>query len=133
TGGDFSGSRGAVPNPLIFFLDACAVQYLAENQVSSLDEVLRVARDGFRLVHYNPLDAYNDRGLRVLQVITSLQRGGAERVTLDLMAELPGFDTRVRLATLGRALRESFPLPKGTHELAGCDPAARGPELRRNC
>jgi glycosyltransferase involved in cell wall biosynthesis len=69
----------------------------------------------------------------VLQVITSLQRGGAERITLDLMAELPGLHTRVRLATLGRALREAFPAPPGTRELAGLarDPEARMAELRR--
>lgn len=135
TSGEFSRSTEAVPTPPAFFLDALALRRMAESKVGSLEELWRIAAAEFRVVHYGPLDAYEDRGMRVLQVITSLQRGGAERVTLDLMAELPALDTRVRLATLGRALREAFPAPPGTHELAGLarDPAARGAEVRRIC
>ena len=134
TSGDFSRSTQAFPTPPAFFLDALALCRLAEKKVGSLEELWRIAAD-FRLVHYGPLDAYEDRGMRVLQVITSLQRGGAERVTLDLMAELPALNTRVKLATLGRALREAFPAPQGTCELAGLarEPAARAAEVRRIC
>ena len=86
-----------------------------------------------RVVHYAPLDVYDDRGLRVLQVITSLHRGGAERMTLDLMAELPACNVRARLATLGRPLREAFAAPAGTLDLAGplANPEARAAALAR--
>jgi glycosyltransferase involved in cell wall biosynthesis len=135
TSGEFSRSTQAVPIPPAFYLDALALRRMAESKVGSLEELWRIAAAEFRMVHYGPLDAYEDRGMRVLQVITSLQRGGAERVALDLMAELPALNTRVRLATLGRAMREAFPAPPGTHELAGVarDPAARGAGVRRIC
>jgi glycosyltransferase involved in cell wall biosynthesis len=135
TSGEFSRSTQAIPTPPAFFLDALGLRRMAASKVGSLEELWRIAAAEFRVVHYGPLDAFEDRGMRVLQVITSLQRGGAERVTLDLMAELPALNTRVRLATLGRAMREAFPAPPGTHELAGLarEPAARGAELRRIC
>ena len=34
-------------------------------------------------MRFGPLDVRYDPGLRVVQVVTSLQRGGAERLTLD--------------------------------------------------
>jgi glycosyltransferase involved in cell wall biosynthesis len=135
TGGEFSGLAGAIPMPPAFFLDALALQSLAGTKIGSLEEILGIVKEEFRVVHCAPLDAYEDGGMRVLQVITSLQRGGAERVTLDMMAELPGLNARVKLATLGRAVREAFPTPAGTIELAGLarDPAARVAEVRRIC
>src|SRR4051794_29550432 len=38
----------------------------------------------WRVVRFDSLDVRFDLSLRVVQVVTSLQRGGAERVTLDL-------------------------------------------------
>jgi glycosyltransferase involved in cell wall biosynthesis len=99
------------------FLDSMAVQKVAASGACSLEDILRCALAGLRCVHYAPLDVYDDRGLRVLQVITALQRGGAERVTLDLVAELPAQGVRVRLATVGRPSREAFPAPPGTLDL----------------
>ena len=99
------------------FLDAMAAKHVAASRASSLQDILRCALAELRCVHYAPLDVYDDRGLRVLQVITALQRGGAERVTLDLVAELPAQNVRVRLATLGRPSREAFPAPPGTLHL----------------
>lgn len=37
-----------------------------------------------RIIHWQPLDVWHDARLRVIQVITSLQRGGAERIAIDL-------------------------------------------------
>ena len=134
TGGDFT--RLANPhthpshNPHLLssiFLDSIAVAALREQATSSLEEILRTALQQLRVVHYAPLDVYDDRGLRVLQVITALHRGGAERMTLDLMAELPACNVRARLAILGRPSREAFAVPAGTLDLSG---AAGNPEAR---
>jgi glycosyltransferase involved in cell wall biosynthesis len=131
TGGDFSRSPNPFPLAASLFLDALATRILAEKAVTSLPEVLEIARAEFRLVHFAALDVHDDRGLRLLKVITSLQRGGAERVALDLMAELPAMNTRVRLATLGQAVREAFPAPPGTHNLSAARREMRHTELMR--
>ena len=110
----------SVPASLLassIFLDSVAVQKVAASGACSLQDILRCALAELRCVHYAPLDVYDDRGLRVLQVITALQRGGAERVTLDLVAELPAQGVRVRLATVGRPSREAFPAPPGMLDL----------------
>src|SRR5208337_1444571 len=107
TGGNFAPVH-SFPEPVALLLDSIAAKALAEIRASTLEEVVRRALEQFRVVHYAPLDVYDDRGLRVLQVITALHRGGAERMTLDLMAELPACKVRARLATLGRPLREAF-------------------------
>jgi len=132
TGGDFARVDG-FPEPVALFLDSTATKALADKGASSWEDILRTALEHFRLVHYAPLDVYDDRGLRVLQVITSLHRGGAERMTLDLMAELPACNVRARLATLGRPLREAFAAPAGTLDLAGAggNPEARAATLAR--
>ena len=126
TGGDFAPVH-SFPEPVALFLDSIATAALAEKGASTLEEVVRTALEQFRVVRYAPLDVYDDRGLRVLQVITTLHRGGAERMTLDLMAGLPACNVRARLATLGRPLREAFAAPAGTLDLSG---AARNPEAR---
>ena len=120
-----------LPHPCSVFLDSAAVAALAQTTVLSFEKLLRAALEQLRVVHYAPLDLYDDAGLRVLQVITALQRGGAERVTLDLMSELPAQNVRVRLATLGQPLREAFASPPRTIDLAraGANPEARGAAL----
>ena len=139
-GGDFAGLAGsphfppAILNPpASFFLDAALVKTLAEEGVHSFEGILRTALLRGRLVHYASLDVYDDPGWRGLQVVTALQRGGAERVTLDLVGELPAHGVRVRLLTLGRSLREAFPTPPGTVELAKIAPnlGKRGAALLR--
>ncbi len=108
------------------YLDSAAVAWFAAVEALSVGKILALAAANLRLVHVPSLDVYEDHGWRVFQIITALQRGGAERVTLDLMAELPGQNVRVRLATLGRAGREAFPNPPGTLELAGAARDADG-------
>ena len=131
TGGDFSGLATSTFLPSAIYLDVLATRVLAEKGATSLSDVLQLAQAEFRLVHFAPLDVYDDRGLRVLKVITSLQRGGAERVALDLMAELPSLNTRVRLVTLGRAVREAFPAPKSMYDLSAVPREARHAELAK--
>jgi len=126
TGGDFSRLSDALTSlkpffeaPAILFLDAKACATLREAGASSLAEGAHIACKQFRLVHCPPLDVYSGRAVRVLQVITALQRGGAERITLDLVSELPSCGSAVQLATLGRPPREPFPAPNGTIDCGG--------------
>jgi glycosyltransferase involved in cell wall biosynthesis len=74
-----------------------------------------------RVVHWSPLDVYEsddpDR-LRVVQVVTSLQQGGAERVTWDLHDLLPGVGVDSLLVTLGRPLRRALPDPPNRVDLS---------------
>ncbi len=75
-----------------------------------------------RCVHYTPLDVNYDSRLRILQLTTTLQRGGAERIALDLTTELnrsPLCSSHyARLAVLGSPSRETFPIPAETLDLA---------------
>jgi glycosyltransferase involved in cell wall biosynthesis len=126
SGGNFErGLPAGAPELLrAFVLDVRALRLLDAAGVGSLEEFARLASEQLRVIHLPWLDVYDDGGLRVLQAITALHRGGAERVTLDLLAELPKHNRRARLATLGRPLREAFPTPAGTTELAGVPGAA---------
>lgn len=139
TGGDLnrlvdSGSVVSFDPPALF-LDSRGALALTQIAMASMGDLLRAALASLRVVHFAPLDAADDPNLRVMQVITSLQRGGAERVTLDLAAELPGCGVRPRLVTLGRPSRAAFAAPAGTIDLAdaGGNWAARLARLTNWC
>jgi glycosyltransferase involved in cell wall biosynthesis len=100
------------------YLDDVAVRHVASRQPASLSEVHQIALKELRIIHYPLLDVYEDPDIRVLQVITALQRGGAERLTLDLVAELPALNVRTRLVTVGRPSRAAFPVPVQTIDLS---------------
>lgn len=124
----------ALCDPAIVYWDERATRALRAVGPPSLAELIRFSFERLRVVHAASLDVWADEGLRVLQVVTSLQRGGAERVVLDLAAELPGQNVRSRVATLGTARRATFAPPDGLVELAkrtakGATPAALIPEL----
>jgi glycosyltransferase involved in cell wall biosynthesis len=133
TGGDFSRITApqalAELEPASLFLDALALKELSVSPLDSLGSLLQVAQARLRLVHHSPLDVYEDPSLRVVQLITALQRGGAERMTLGLMAELPALGVRTRLITLGRALREAFSTPSGALEVASSRSGSRAEAL----
>jgi hypothetical protein len=103
--------------PPSLFLDEAALAVLRQAGAASFAEVSAIGCERFRVVHAPALDVFAGPKLRVFQVITALQRGGAERVTLDLLTALREQGAVVQLATLGRALRESFSTPAGTIEL----------------
>src|SRR5262249_28880624 len=101
-----------------------------EALVSAVSAELREQRP--RLVHHAPLDVRDDEGLRVIQVVTSLQRGGAERIAVTLTEELRRHGVRCLLATLGRPTREAFAAPSGTVDLSTQAPD-RARRLRPLC
>jgi len=123
TGGDFSASRPDRLPPL-------ASVYLESILVARLGQALRqsiplaaalhnvIADESVRRVYHAPLDVCDDVALRVVQVVTSLQQGGAERLVLDLCRDIGSHGVRPLLVTLGRPTRASFPVPAGTLDLA---------------
>ncbi len=80
-----------------------------------------------RTVRFPRLDVGYFAGLRVVEVVTTLHRGGAERVVLDLVRELRVREAHVTLAVLDAASRATFPTPAGTVDLtaSGSTRAAR--------
>ncbi|WP_437314914.1 glycosyltransferase [Sorangium sp. So ce385] len=71
-----------------------------------------------RVVRHAPLDVCDDAALRVAQVVTSLQRGGAERIAIDLATELPRRGVRSRVCAVYRPTRPTFGAPPGTLDLS---------------
>ena len=77
-----------------------------------------------RAVHWPPLDWRHDPGLRILEVVTSLHHGGAEKIAWTLARSLPATGTACRLVVLGKPLRSTLPEPPGTVDLSDL-PAGR--------
>ena len=72
-----------------------------------------------RLVFWPDLNVGYDRRRRVMQVITSLQRGGAERLAIDLHeCWLKQPDLSPLLVALGAPTRDAFPNPGAFLELS---------------
>jgi len=136
TGGDLSRAlrRGlAAPPAASVYLDAVLAPLVFERV--GLGEPLEIAlaatlRDRrARVVRHAPLDVFDDGALRVAQVVTSVQQGGAERVALDLATELPRLGLRARVFALYAARRAALPSPPSTIEIAALAPAAGEGEL----
>jgi glycosyltransferase involved in cell wall biosynthesis len=105
----------------------------SELRGTSLNEIAEAAfQRGWRVIRHASLDVGFDRRPRLLQVITSLQRGGAERLVLDLHRKLPRFGVSSHLLTLGSPTRSSFPAPADAIQLRlPPDPALRAQEIIR--
>ena len=123
TGGDLDGRRlSPLPPPASVFLEASLARALGPRLAggapfeSALEETLRASRA--RVVRYPPLDVHTDRVLRVAQVVTSLQQGGAERVALSLSEALPKMGSATLLVALGGPTRASFAVPPGALDLS---------------
>ncbi len=71
------------------------------------------------VVHWARLDhAPDDLRLFVMQVVTSIQHGGAERIACDLAENLPRHGVRSRLVSLGKSHRTPLPAPPGLLDLS---------------
>ncbi|WP_437276477.1 glycosyltransferase [Sorangium sp. So ce375] len=71
-----------------------------------------------RVVRHAPLDVCDDAALRVAQVVTSLQQGGAERIAIDLARELPRRGVRSLVCAVYRPTRATFAAPPGALDLS---------------
>jgi glycosyltransferase involved in cell wall biosynthesis len=72
-----------------------------------------------RLIHWSALDCGHDERLRALEVVTSLQHGGAERIAWELHRLLPHHGVSSRMVVLGSPLRQELPRPASLVDLAG--------------
>ena len=88
-----------------------------------------------RVVRLHALDVHYDPGWRVVQLVTTIQIGGAERVTLDLAEELTRQRVAVCVAVFGQATRLAFPEPPQFADLSGVpgNPEARGAAVAEVC
>jgi glycosyltransferase involved in cell wall biosynthesis len=136
-GGDFSRLRWwqrMPPAPPVMLLSRdcarAAAPFFANGVADAWHALLRA---GIRVVHLPELDAHLTGQLRVLQLVTTIQIGGAERVTLDLAAELPSHGVASCVATLGAPARATFPAPPGLVDLSGVrnSPEARAEAVLR--
>ncbi|EDY19174.1 glycosyl transferase group 1 [Chthoniobacter flavus Ellin428] len=124
-GGDFdrrSWPAPRIPTPASALLAPEAAGQLGARLESGDDWTTAwrrlLAMREFRKVHLPILDVRRWRGWRVLMVVTSIQIGGAERVTLDLAHELSRLGVAVAVAVLGRPTRPSFPEPAHFFDLS---------------
>jgi glycosyltransferase involved in cell wall biosynthesis len=125
TGGDL-GRLGAAPPIASVYCEAAPARSVGERLAAGkpLAEALlaAVAPAAVRLVRYAPLDVHDDERLRVVLAITSLQRGGAERMVIDLAAELRAHGVRPLVATTHAPSREPYPAPAPSVDLAPTSP-----------
>lgn len=85
--------------------------------IAAAGSVDRAAMAAERVVRAPSLDVGFHRALRVVLAVTTLHRGGAERVVLDLASELRALGHDVTLAVLDRPARATFEEPLGTIHL----------------
>ncbi|WP_437741036.1 glycosyltransferase [Sorangium sp. So ce1504] len=71
-----------------------------------------------RVVRHAPLDVCDGAALRVAQVVTSLQQGGAERIAIDLARELPRRGVRSLVCAVYRPTRATFAAPPEALDLS---------------
>lgn len=75
-----------------------------------------------RRIHWSGADVSEDERVRVAQVITSLQRGGAERLALALHQTVSRVNVAMHLIVAGDPARSAFPLPDDAHTCADAGP-----------
>ena len=119
--------------------------YLEKPAARALSEILRSGatfetavlklskRSEYRVVPLHDIDVAFDPSPRAIQVITSIQMGGAERVALDLEQEFNRCGWRTALAALGSPTRRAYPSPPFFADLskAGFAPENRADALHQ--
>src|SRR5262249_27779874 len=78
-----------------------------------------------RVVRVPAFDVHASSALRVVEVTTSLQQGGAERMAIDLTLGLRARGVATLLAVLGRPTRKTFEAPEETLDVSSLGRAAR--------
>lgn len=131
-GGDFRPSEMLALPPVVWLNPTAAERWwdLLRSGASANDAWHGIQRTT-RAVRWSGLDCFSDSRIRVVQIITSLQRGGAERLALDLTTELRRQGTPTLMLGLGRPTRAAYASPPGWIDLAGYDEGIQGEWLRR--
>ena len=125
-GGELKDHLNALPEVQSLWLNSAAIRETG-NDISMAALLKRATDAGWRIVRHAPFDVHFDDRMRVLEVVTSLQRGGAERVALDLHRTIENRAMTSRLCALGSPTRQPFPTPQHTVSLAKLpfDPISR--------
>ena len=124
SGGDFSSLNGFADQAPTFpsiLLSPAFCRTLAQfKNETPLQQRIRSALAACipRCVRLPHLDVRCDPALRIAQAVTSLQRGGAERIALDLTRELPRHGVRPLFFALGSPTRGAFDPPEEWVEFA---------------
>ncbi len=125
TGGDLGAwvaGPTALPEVASVYLEAPLARTLAEHLRSGTEFAAALAAtirtDRVRAIRYPAFDVVHDESLRVAQVVTSVQRGGAERVAIDLTEALPARGVRTLLCVMGAAPRVAYRVPATTLDLS---------------
>jgi glycosyltransferase involved in cell wall biosynthesis len=132
TGGNFAQRDDSIrhlPPVAIGYLESPLVESLTRRLAGgeTLDGALRaeLGSPNRRVVHCGPLDVHFDPALRIVQLVTSLQQGGAERIALELHRTLGQYDIRSLLIGLGSPTRAAFPTPPAAVDLSRVGPGRR--------
>lgn len=104
----------ALPPPVSVYVERPGDLARALEGRAPLSEAVRSLATAHRVVLVGDLDVAVSERLRAALVVTSLHRGGAERVVLDLLGALPRAGVDARLAVLDRPRREAFAPPPET-------------------
>lgn len=109
TGGDLGGWKGPLPLASLLVEDPSRAPP-GPGGADALAAALR-AQAGLRVVRLHALDVRRSPHLRTAQVVTTLHRGGAERVALALHQGLAAHGVESGLLVLDRPQRETWPEP----------------------
>jgi glycosyltransferase involved in cell wall biosynthesis len=126
-----------IAEPMSCYLEPACAQAMARRlgEGMSLAEATKtiIGDKRFRAVHIADLDVHHDLSLRIIELVTSLQIGGAERVVLDLAEELNSRGNTAVVATSGVAARTSFAAPRWFCDLSHVPhaPEARAEAVER--
>lgn len=106
--------------PPLLYLDpvACDTVFAKGRELAEFLSALLATVAQLRVVAWPALEVFDDPRLRVLQIVTSLQRGGAERIALNLATLLPRAGVHVRLAAPYAPTRDTFTPPAAWLDLA---------------
>lgn len=108
--------------PTCVYLEKAAVRILGKNSFKlhweEMIKAIITPNQKLRTVQIHGLNHTYDPKLRILQLITSLQLGGAERVVLDISTGLQQRGQRVWVATTSKPGRETFQLPSNQIDIS---------------
>ncbi len=141
TGGSFRRSlwrTPPLPEPACVYLEPAAARALAALALKSAQlswAISQLADMQCRAARLAELDVYFEPRLRIVQLVTTIQIGGAERVTLDLAGELRQLGHAVCVAAWGKPTRLAFPAPANFADLSHLpvDPEQRATSVANLC
>ncbi len=121
TGGDLSRAPASViPEPCSILLERTSTLAAALDQKQSMRQAVATIAPGYRTLALGALDVSYSRSLRVLVAVTTLHRGGAERVAVDLAQGLPTHEIATLLAVLDEPQRQTIsPSPRAIRVYEG--------------